>query len=56
MPVDEEMALLAKCSSCKHEDPSYIPRTIVKMLDVVVCVIPVLGVQTQAGGWSSPSS
>lgn len=56
MPVDEEMALLAKCSSCKHEDPSYIPRTFVKMLDVVVCVIPVLGVQTQAGGWSSPSS
>ena len=53
MLVDEERA---KWLSCKHEDPSYIPRTVVKRLDVVVCVIPVPGVQTQAGGWSSSSS
>ena len=53
MLVNEEMA---KCLSCNHEDPSYSPRTIVKRLDMVVCVIPVPAVQTQAGGWSSLSS
>lgn len=29
---------MAKCLSCRHEDPSYIPRTFVKRLDMVMCV------------------